>query len=482
MERKNITTTAKFIISVWNIGLFVAVWAGFYNRYTFDKFWLAGGIVSCIIYAIIYQAMCNVYKAFRIASTNVGEIVFAQVISYGIADLILYVECCLINNHAVNILPGLAAVVGQGFGTAAIVLYAKRYFMYHVQPKDTLIVYGERITEEETRQFADRLLDKYKHLFTITCRRREDADREEISREMDACHTVILYEVSNVRRGELLKLCSEKHKNFYFTPSVEDLICQGASYKHLLDTPLMKYDYSYDGIREYGLKRCFDIILAVFMLILFSPVFLLTAICIKAEDRGPVFYRQERCTKGGRVFRILKFRSMIVDAEKDGVTPCVGEDARVTRVGRIIRKCRIDELPQMINILKGEMSVVGPRPERVEHVEQYTKEMPEFAYRLRVKGGLTGYAQIFGKYNTSAYDKLRLDLMYIENQSLIVDLKIVMLTFRTMFQRESTEGFETEVSRKMNRQTLLHKVERNTNEMPCADGRNCEKRINSCQP
>ncbi len=457
MERKSITNTAKFIISVWNIGLFVAVWAGFYNKYTFDKYWLAGGIVSCIIYAIIYLAMCNVYKAFRIASTNVGEIVFAQVISYGIADLILYVECCLINNHAVKILPGLGTVLCQGIGTAAIVLYTKRYFMNHVQPKDTLIIYGEQITKEETLQFANRLLDKYKHLFTIKCRLKENEDLEEIGQRMDDCHTVILYEVSNIRRGDFLKLCSEKHKSFYFTPTIEDLICQGSAYKHLLDTPLMKYDYSYEGIREYGLKRCFDIILAVFMLILFSPLFLITSICIKMEDHGPVFYRQERCTKGGEIFRILKFRSMVVDAEKDGAIPCVGEDDRVTRVGRVIRKYRIDELPQMINILKGEMSIVGPRPERVEHVEQYTREMPEFSYRLRVKGGLTGYAQIFGKYNTSAYDKLRLDLMYIENQSLIVDLKIVMLTFRTMFQRESTEGFEKEVSRKMNRQSIQTK-------------------------
>ncbi len=453
MERKNITNTAKFIISVWNIGLFVAVWAGFYNAYTFDKFWLAGGIVSCIVYAIIYHAMCNVYKAFRIASTNIGEIVFAQVVSYGIADLILYVECCLIFNHAVNILPGAATAFFQGIGTVVIVLYTKRYFIHHVQPKDTLIIYGEQISAEETQQFANRLLDKYKHLFTIRSSMREDAAREALIREMDICDTVVLYEVSNVRRGDFLKLCSEKHRSFYFTPTIEDLICQGSSYKHLLDTPLMKYDYSYEGVREYGLKRVLDIVLSLLLLILFSPVFLITAICIKAEDHGPVFYRQERCTKGGKIFRIIKFRSMIVDAEKDGVIPCVGEDVRVTKVGRVIRKYRIDELPQMINILKGEMSVVGPRPERIEHVEQYTKEMPEFSYRLRVKGGLTGYAQIFGKYNTSAYDKLRLDLMYIENQSLIVDLKIVMLTFRTIFQRESTEGFEKEISRKINLQT-----------------------------
>lgn len=450
MEKKTITNTAKFIISVWNIGLFSLVWIGFYNDYTFDKYWLAGEIVSCIIYAIIYLAMCNVYKAFRIASTNVGEIVFAQIISYGIADLILYVECCLINNHAVNILPGLGIVILQGTGTAGIVLSTKRYFVNHVQPKKTLIIYGINRTEFDANKFAERLLDKYHHLFAIECMLCENESSDIIHNKIIKAHTVILFEISNERRSELLKICGEEHKRFYFTPEIEDLICQGSSYKHLLDTPLMKYDYHYEDHLEYGLKRGFDVVLSFVMLVVFSPIMLITALAIKLEDHGTVFFLQERCTKGGEIFRMIKFRSMVIDAEKQGAMPCVGKDPRITKVGNVIRKYRIDELPQFINILKGEMSIVGPRPERVEHVRQYTAEMPEFAYRLRVKGGLTGYAQIFGKYNTSAYDKLRLDLMYIENQSIIVDLKIIMLTFRTMFQRESTEGFSDNLSVEMN--------------------------------
>ena len=165
--------------------------------------------------------------------------------------------------------------------------------------------------------------------------------------------------------------------------------------------------------------------------------------------RSPVFYKQDRCTKDAKVFKIYKFRSMIVDAEKNGFIPCTSNDNRITKVGKVIRMTRIDELPQIINILKGDMSFVGPRPERVEHVEKYTKELPEFAYRMRVKGGLTGYAQIYGKYNTSAYDKLRLDLMYIENQSFLLDLKILMLTFKIMFIPESTEGFSEEKSKRL---------------------------------
>jgi len=174
-----------------------------------------------------------------------------------------------------------------------------------------------------------------------------------------------------------------------------------------------------------------------------APIMLVVALAIKLEDGGPVFYKQKRVTRDSECFDILKFRSMIVNAEASGESiPATGKDPRITKVGNIIRAIRIDELPQIFNILKGDMSVVGPRPERVEHVEQYTKEIPEFVYRLKVKGGLTGYAQIYGKYNTSAYDKLRLDLMYIENYSILLDLKLILTTIRVMFQKESTEGFE----------------------------------------
>jgi len=173
------------------------------------------------------------------------------------------------------------------------------------------------------------------------------------------------------------------------------------------------------------------------------PVMLVIAAAIKLDDHGPVFYKQERVTLDGKLFKILKFRSMIVNAEKDGKSiPATDNDPRITRVGKFIRATRLDELPQILNILKGDMSIVGPRPERLEHVEKYSKDIPEFNYRLKVKGGLTGYAQIYGKYNTSAYDKLRLDLMYIENYSILLDIKLILMTVRILFKKESTEGFD----------------------------------------
>ena len=152
---------------------------------------------------------------------------------------------------------------------------------------------------------------------------------------------------------------------------------------------------------------------------------------------------QKRLTIDGRVFEVYKFRSMIVDAEKDGVARLASKnDNRITPIGKFIRAVRLDELPQLLNILKGDMSIVGPRPERPEIAKEYEKTMPEFAYRLKVKAGLTGYAQILGKYNTTPRDKLLLDMMYIEKYSLFLDIKLMLMTIKILFMSESTEGID----------------------------------------
>ncbi len=449
MEDKRVTNTAKFILNVWNVGLFASVWITFYNQYAFDTHLLNGGLITIVIYVVIYTYLCNLYKAHRIASSEIGETVFSQVLSFGIADLILYVECCLVYNRYVNILPGAGVVILQTIGTVLIVTLTKQYLMKNVPPRKTIIVCGKDISQEEAEKFKDRLLKKYKHLFLITEIICEDSGMNFSSSVMKEYDVTILYELSCDTRAKYINYLIDEKKTFYVSPRVEDIMFQGCTPKHLLDTPLMKYEYKYENKRSYLLKRTLDIIFSLFILVVLSPILLLIALLIKIEDGGPVFFKQKRCTKDARVFEILKFRSMVVDAEKYGVTPCTEKDDRITKVGHIIRKTRLDEMPQFINILKGDMSIVGPRPERVEHVEQYTKEVPEFAYRLKVLGGLTGYAQIYGKYNTSAYDKLRLDLLYIENQSFILDLKLMLLTIRTVFTPESTEGFETEKSKEM---------------------------------
>lgn len=411
--------------------------------------YLLGMAFSTVLYGTLYMFLCNLYKGFRIASNQIGETVFSQFLGFAIADFFLYLQGCLIRNTILNIVPGALTVVMQIVGTAMIVSITKRYMRSHMQPKDTIIIYGRGTKEEEICAFEQRLLQKYAHLFHITKHINERDIAFCMTKEIQKTHTVLLYEVTHHTRKKVMKYAIAHKKTLYFTPTIEDITLQGCTEKHLLDTPLQKYNYVYEKPTEYTGKRAFDVTFALFLLVLTAPFMLLSALLIKVEDHGPVFFKQKRCTKGGREFEIIKFRSMIVDAEKYGVTPCTENDDRITKVGKFIRATRLDELPQLFNILKGDMSFVGPRPERVEHVEQYTAELPEFAYRMRVKGGLTGYAQIYGKYNTSAYDKLRLDLLYIENQSFFMDLKMILLTLKIMFVAESTEGFDVEKSKTM---------------------------------
>ena len=450
MEDKRVTHTARTILRLWNTGLFAFIWFYYYNKYMFDTYKILGGLFSVLTFFIVYTALCSVYKAFRIASTNIGEIVFAQFISLAAGDLFLYVESILVYNQYVSFIPGLIIMFVQLVGTIIIVTYAKRYFMLHVEPQSTIIIYGKKHTLKETLDFEQRLLVKYKHLFRSEYIVVETIDRKTFLDRLDKCSTVILYDTTQENRLRFMKTCMDLHKNFYYTPGLLDVLAIGCEPKHLLDTPLMKYEYVYNSRRKQFVKRMMDIIFSILFIVLLSPVMLVTAICILIEDGPPVLFRQDRYTKDKEIFSIYKFRSMVKDAEKYGTTPSSANDPRVTKVGQFIRKYRIDEIPQFFNVLRGEMSFVGPRPESVDMVEHYMKDLPEWRFRMVVKAGLTGYAQVFGKYNTSAEDKLLLDLMYIENQSTLQDFKIALLTIRVMFQPERAEAFTDEKSREIN--------------------------------
>lgn len=221
-----------------------------------------------------------------------------------------------------------------------------------------------------------------------------------------------------------------------------DLVSLGSERVMFDDTSMMHSAPKGLTMEQRILKRLGDILLSVLCLILASPVMLVTAIAIKLEDGGSVFYRQRRATYGGRTFEVIKFRSMR-EADGNDHRSVTKDDDRITRVGRVIRKYRIDELPQLINVLKSDMSFVGPRPEMIENVEKYTRELPEFSYRLWAKAGLTGMAQVYGKYNTSPKEKLTMDLIYIEQYSLLLDIKLLLRTVLVLFTPdESTEAFD----------------------------------------
>ncbi len=438
----------KIFIALLEVGLFGWVLGNDYGPMVFEEERWLGYLVTTILYIIVYISLGKLFRAFKIADYSISETIFSQVLAFGLTDLLLFVELCLVHGGYITLVPGIVTALEQFAAAFLWALIAKRITIVMIRPEKTLIIYGD----QEVDDFLVKL-EKLAHIFDV---QRVIAWRElgaDWRRLVDGYQAVILYEVSMEKRSAVIHYCMQKQKSLYVTPQINDIIMQGFGARHLIDTPMLKYEYHSERFGYLLFKRLSDILVSLFVLILTSPILAAVAIAIKAEDHGPVFYKQKRCTKNGKVFEIIKFRSMIVNAEKEGRSvPATKGDPRITKVGRIIRMTRVDELPQIINVLKGDMSLVGPRPERVEHVEEYTRQIPEFAYRLRVKGGLTGYAQIYGKYNTSPYDKLRLDLQYIEKQSALLDFKLLLLTIKIMFVPESSEGFSQEQSEHISRE------------------------------
>lgn len=237
----------------------------------------------------------------------------------------------------------------------------------------------------------------------------------------------------------------QKDKLLFLVPTLTDVIVNRTKELHQIDTPLLCSREHRHTIEERAVKRTMDIAVSAVALLITSPLLLAIAVAIKLDDGGPVLFRQERLTRDGKLFCIFKFRSMVTDAERDGQRLASEHDARVTRVGRVLRKSRLDELPQLWNVLLGDMSLVGPRPECPAIAARYEKQLPEFAYRLKVKAGITGYAQVFGDYTTAPADKLMMDIMYIEQHDIVVDINILLLTIRALFITEKTRGRKEQV-------------------------------------
>jgi exopolysaccharide biosynthesis polyprenyl glycosylphosphotransferase len=329
-------------------------------------------------------------------------------------------------------------LVQFGVGVIWVLEVYRLYFVVN-KPKKTVLVCDMRHDIEELMERYE-LDNRYKVIKSVEI----NEALNDIEECLGEAENVFLCGIHSHDRNVIIKYCVEKDVSVFVIPRVGDVLMSGAENMHLLHLPVMKLG-RYSPIPEYIiLKRAFDIFVSLLGIIVTSPVLIITAIAIKASDGGSAFYKQVRLTKDGKEFKILKFRSMKMDAEKySGAVLSSGEDdPRLTKVGKFIRKVRIDELPQLFNILKGEMSVVGPRPERPEIAAQYEKELPEFSLRLQVKAGLTGYAQVYGKYNTTPYDKLLMDLMYIAKPSIIQDLMIMLATVKILFEKESTEGVE----------------------------------------
>jgi len=418
--------------------VYYGTWRIMYPGELFPTYYGYGKYVLMGVYAILVCVLFYMSDSFKFGHLRITDVVVSQWIALLIVDIITWFQLSLIANVMISVIPILLLFVCD-IVISLICVYFFTYIYHSLYvPRNMLLVFGKR-DSLNIKFKMDTRPDKYHITQTISAEAGFESIREAILKH-DA---VVLNDVPAEMRNDILKYCYGNRIRTYISPKISDLITSGSEEITLFDTPLFLIKGNGIGVTQAIIKRILGIILCLIALIPGIPIMAVVALAIKIEDGGPIFYKQTRVTKDNKTFDIIKFRSMIVDAEKDGVSvPAVAKDPRITRVGRIIRATRIDELPQIFNILKGDMCWVGPRPERVEHVEKYSAEIPEFNFRHRVKGGLTGYAQIYGKYNTTAYDKLRLDLMYIENYSLMLDIKLMVMTLQIMVSKDSTEGFD----------------------------------------
>lgn len=414
---------------------FAWCWFHYYAQHMALPFYDRGNWVVVALYAVLYMIFGRVYGGFWISLNRISESVYSQALAVMMTSGIMYVVTFLLERQLPNIWPVIAAFAVQLVlsGLWSMAAHVAYYMLFPATK--TIIVYDER-------QGMEKLIQDYgfEKKFTVI----KTLKVEQCIANIDLLHnaqTVFVSGVHSHERNIILKYCVEHGIMMYLVPRIGDVLMSGAQQMHMFHLSMLRVGRYNPSPWHTIAKRTFDVVSAGALFLVISPLILITAIAIKT-DGGPVFYKQRRLTQDGKEFDVLKFRSMRVDAEKDGVARLStgDKDDRITKVGHFIRKVRIDELPQLLNIIGGSMSVVGPRPERPEIARQYVKEMPEFSLRLQAKAGLTGYAQVYGKYNTTPYDKLQMDLMYISNPSFWEDLRIIFATIKILFVPESTEG------------------------------------------
>lgn len=414
---------------------FLICWTLYYEPRTTT----VGSKQVSVLVMITYFLICYYFEerldCFRVSILQIRDVIFGEVLATMITDIIMYILIWMLSIHLPNLIPGLITWGGQCvIGVIWAFVMHQSYFSTH-PPLRTIVIYDERMGMENLIHTYG--LEKRFNIKTVYPVE-SIMDKLEVMEEFDA---TFLCGIHSRERNIILKHCINHKIKLFMIPRIADVMMRGSEQIHMLHLPILKTQRYKPSIEYQIIKRTMDIVVSGIATIVLSPLFLITAIAVKS-DGGPAFYKQKRLTKDGKVFEILKFRSMRVDAEKySGAVLSAGEnDPRITKVGRIIRACRLDELPQLLNILKGDMSLVGPRPERPELQKEIEKEVPEFGLRLQAKAGLTGYAQVYGKYNTTFYDKLLMDLMYISKPSILEDLTIMLATVKILTSKESTEG------------------------------------------
>lgn len=440
--KRLIVLLSSAMLLILQTGVFALTWffsyveAGALDQPYFFK----GNFAIIGLYALMLLLFFQLTRSFRVGHLRIFEVLFTQILSACCVNAITYVQLCLIGHW--KFWTHIEPVVWMTAADAVIVFcwgVFNRWIVTRVYPpRDLLLIYGPYSPDSLIHKIQGRE-DKYEIREVISY----EEDFEIIKEKILRYRCVALTDLPAEIRNRVLKFCFQEDIRCYAVPKISDVLIMAAQDTHLFDTSMLLFRNKGLSIAQRAVKRVMDILLSLAALAVFAPFMVIIAIIIKCYDGGPVFYTQDRLTRGGQVFKVIKFRSMCVQQDNDQYCMTRKNDDRITPVGKVIRAIHFDELPQLFNILKGEMSVVGPRPETPKLAAEYKQSIPEFDFRLKVKAGLTGFAQVYGKYNTTPYDKLKLDLTYIENYSFLLDLKLLVLTFEILFERENTEGIES---------------------------------------
>lgn len=421
---------------------FLYLWIRDMNILKVNPFENKGNWLIAGVYLVVLYLLFRVYGGLEIGHLSRWNVLLSQYLALGIGNAIMTVQIILMVGDMkwiLKILQSMLLVLLLDLVLSAVMVFLFDTLLRKLYPAKKMLLIYETYSPEKMVQKFEKRKDKYSIHEKISV----NLDSERLKQKISEYSYVLLYDISSEKRNDILKYCYQNNIEVYMTSKLSDTIIRSAGNVLLFDSPLLHMVNNEMTFEQRFAKRGLDLVLGVPMFLVALPIMLVTAAAIKAYDGGPALYKQERCTLHGKKFTIYKFRSMIVDAEKDGKAKLASQnDSRITPVGAFIRKTRLDELPQLINILKGDMSFVGPRPERPELIKKYEEMIPEFSCRMKVKGGLTGYAQIYGKYNTTPYDKLKMDMMYIQNYSFWLDIQLILMTFKIMFIKESTEGVE----------------------------------------
>lgn len=425
---------ANFIILLLETVMFGYIWYTKYIPALIKKdlaFWNKGNWAVIGMYVLIIFLFTNAYGGYKIGSLRTMDVSLSHALAILCSNVVGYIQICIVGKDYMKLQPMLVLTEFELLLVIPFVCFIRWSYARLYPPKKMIVIYGEYSPANLINKIKARK-DKY----NICAMESVKTGYETLYMKILDYEAVVLCDLPSQARNQILKFCYDQNKCTYVTPKISDIIVTGTDRIHLFDTSLLLARNQGLKIEQRACKRVIDILLSILLMIGSSPVMLISALCIKLYDGGPIFYMQDRLTIAGKKFRIIKFRTMCENSEKEGAQLSRKDDNRITPIGRYLRITHLDELPQIINILKGEMSFVGPRPERASIAVEYEKLVPEFRFRLKVKAGLTGYAQVYGKYSTAPYDKLKLDLFYIENYSIWLDFRLIIMTSKIIFQTE----------------------------------------------